>query len=99
VLTTIATRGDGVEAVVDAIEAHGVYLRSSGELLRRRRARLERHTREVVERAVRQLVWRARNGNAVLAAGLERVVEGRESPYDLARTILGALTGDTNERD
>src|SRR5205823_12176488 len=54
VLTTIAFKGEGVAALVDAIEAHAGYLLKSGDLSRRRRARLERHTREVVDRSLRQ---------------------------------------------
>jgi LAO/AO transport system kinase len=96
VVGTVAPTGEGVDALLDAIERHGVYLRESGELHRRRRTRLERHTREVVERTLRLRAWREGAGEATLAAGLDRVVQGTESPYDLARRILAGLTGGTH---
>jgi LAO/AO transport system kinase len=92
VLRTVATRGDGVEALVAAVERHGQHLRASGELERRRRHRLERLTREVVERAVRQLVWRSQQGESLLREGLDDVVRGARSPYDLARDIVSTVT-------
>jgi LAO/AO transport system kinase len=92
VLRTVATRGDGVDELVAAVERHGEHLRASGELERRRRHRLERLTREVVERSMRQLVWGSRRGESVLQEGLDDVVRGARSPYDLARAIVSTVT-------
>lgn len=91
VLATVASRGDGVAGLLDAIEAHGASLRASGELESRRRRRLERHTRDVVDRSLRQMVWQDGGGEQTLRAGLESVVRGTESPYELARRILAGL--------
>jgi LAO/AO transport system kinase len=91
VLTTVATKGEGVGALVEVIEQHARFLEESGELIRRRRARLERHTREVVERSLRQRVWQDSGGEAKLVEGLEQVVQGRSSPYQLAREIVAQL--------
>lgn len=88
VLLTSATRGHGVSGLVDEVERHATFLRESGGLEARRRERLRRHTREVVERAFRLLVWRDGGGEDRLHQGLERVVAGAESPYHLARRIL-----------
>ena len=87
-LTVSALNDVGVEEVVDAIERHAGYLRESGELERRRRTRLARHTREVVDRSLRRLVWEDGAGEEGLAAGLERVARGETSPYELAQEIL-----------
>ena len=92
VLLTVALSGQGVAETVNAIEAHGTYLSQSGELAKRRRTRLERHTREVVDRTVRQLVWHAGAGEAKLAEGLEHVARGEASPYQLAKEIVAGLT-------
>jgi GTPase len=90
-LLLAAVHDQGVEELVDAIERHAAHVAHSGELERRRRARLAQHTREVVERAVRQLVWDRGGGEDVLRAGLERVTSGTVSPYDLAGEILARV--------
>lgn len=45
---TIALRGEGISAVVEAIEEHAAYLRESGNLQRRERERLERDLRSII---------------------------------------------------
>lgn len=91
VLLTIASKGEGTEDVVDAVERHRDYLERSGELDRRRRARLERLTREVVDRTLRQLVWKNGLGEATLESGLEGVVQGTRTPYQLAQEVVAAI--------
>jgi LAO/AO transport system kinase len=90
-LALSALRNEGVAELVDAIERHVRYLTESGELTRRRRDRLARHTREVVDRSLRQLVWDEGGGEAALRAGLERVTGGSATPYELAHQILAGL--------
>jgi LAO/AO transport system kinase len=90
--TTVAVKGEGVEALVDALEAHYTYLQKSGDLERRRRDRLERHTREVVDRTVTALIWQA-GGEDLLAAALDEVASGAVSPYQLAQHIVAACRG------
>jgi len=92
VLLTVATEGRGIEDVVDAVERHHAAAEASGELERRRRAGLERLTRDVVERTLRELVWDSGEADARLAAGLDAVVRGRSSPYQLAHEIVASLT-------
>jgi LAO/AO transport system kinase len=90
-LTVSALKAEGIDELIDAIERHAGYLRQSGELERRRRARLARHTREVVDRTLRRLVWEDGAGEAVLQQGMERITGGRASPYDLAHEILAGM--------
>jgi LAO/AO transport system kinase len=92
VLRTVATKGDGVDAVIEAVEAHAAHVRATGELSERRRVRLEGLTREVVERSVRHLVWENGRGEAALREGLDDVVRGIKSPYELAREIVEMAT-------
>jgi LAO/AO transport system kinase len=91
VLPTAAVHDEGVAALVDAVERHGAFLARTGELARRRQERLVRHTREVVERAVRRLVWVEAEGEAMLQAGLARIGTEGMSPYDLAQEILDGV--------
>jgi LAO/AO transport system kinase len=90
-LTVSALNDVGVDELVAAIERHFAYLRDSGELERRRRARLARHTREVVDRSLRRLVWEEGSGEEGLKAGLDRVARGESSPYELADEILAGV--------
>jgi LAO/AO transport system kinase len=91
VLTTVAVKGEGVAQLIDAVERHYAYLGESGELEMRRRERLARHTREVVERNLSAMVWREGEGERILAAGLEGVVQGEVSPYRLAQEIVAGI--------
>lgn len=95
-LAVSATRNEGVEELVDAIERHARHLHTSGELDRRRHERLARHTREVVDRSLRHFVWQERNGEAALAAGLEEMVGGTMTPYQVARDIVAGLRQETS---
>jgi LAO/AO transport system kinase len=90
-LALSALENQGVEALVDAIERHAAHLARTGELSERRQARLVRHTREVVERALRQLVWRESGGEAMLQKGMERMATGSASPYEVAQDILAGV--------
>ncbi len=92
VFLTVAPEGKGVPEVVEAVERHAGFLAASGDLARRRRERLERLTRDVVERALRQLVWNRGSTDAKLAAGLDEVLRGETSPYQLAQEIVAGIT-------
>jgi LAO/AO transport system kinase len=98
-LTTVATEGKGIDELIEVLDAHHAHLSDSGELHERRRARLERHTRDVVDRSLSALVWQQGRGEQILELGLEGVVRGEVSPYRLAQQIVaGALEGgDDNE--
>lgn len=91
ILSTVATRNEGIERLIDVLEAHHTFLSRSGELTARRRERLERHTREVVDRTLSTMVWREGNGELILAKGMDGVLEGTTSPYMLAREIVAGV--------
>jgi LAO/AO transport system kinase len=83
VLKTIAQTGEGVPELAEAIVAHREHLVSSGELERRRRARLERRVRDVVARRLRRGAERIVKGEA-LDATMATILEGGETPYSVA---------------
>jgi len=91
VLATIAAKGEGVGAVIKALEAHRVWLAASGTMRDRRRRRLEERTREVVDRALVRWVWTETDAEAAIRARLDDLEAGRVSPYELAGSILDAL--------
>ncbi len=91
VILTTAVKGEGTESLIEALEKHREYLELSGELGRRRRDRIERLTREVVDRTLRQWVWSQSDAELHLASGLDRVLRGERSPYELAGEIVAAV--------
>jgi len=93
-LMTVAAKAEGVDDLVAALDRHHDYLHESGELEVRRRDRLEQHTRDVVNRTLSALVWQQGDGERILAAGMQGVLDGTVSPYRLARDIVAVLRED-----
>ncbi len=91
VLTTNALTGEGVPAVIDALDAHRTWLEGSGELAVRRRARSGGRVRDVVEREMRRVAWGSDDVKARLDAGLDRIEAGEGTPYTVAEEILALL--------
>jgi len=88
VLATVASKGEGVDDLVTALDRHFVHLQQSGKLAARRRERLAQRTRAVLERAVQQWITEDGRAEQLLAARLDDVADGRRSPYDVAAEIL-----------
>ena len=91
VLLTTAAKGLGLDAILGAVGHHRDRMQATGELLERRRRRLDLRTREVVRRNVDRWVWHQTNANAVIAARLDDMVSGRVSPYDVAGAVVSSL--------
>ena len=91
VVLTVAAKGEGVEGLISALDAHHEWLTASGSLAERRRGRLLQRTREVVDRATRRWVWDETRAEALIAERLDEVVQGRLSPYDVAAEVLDGL--------
>ncbi|HEX4627683.1 MAG TPA: methylmalonyl Co-A mutase-associated GTPase MeaB [Gemmatimonadales bacterium] len=88
VLAAVAMRGEGMDDLATALDAHHRYLEASGTLAERRRQRLAARTRAVLERAVRRWLTEATRAEELLARRLDEVTDGRRSPYDVAAEIL-----------
>jgi LAO/AO transport system kinase len=91
VLKTTAQSGDGIEELARTLDRHRVYLEESGELSRRRRARLSERVRAVVERRLQRLAWASGRGGALLEQALPALEAGDTSPYAVADRIVGEL--------
>jgi LAO/AO transport system kinase len=86
VILTVAETGDGVDELVAAIDRHGEEIAASGELERRRVARLRAEVEAIV---VERAAERARS--ALHEGTMSRELEGdlsRVDPYALAERIL-----------
>jgi len=88
VLTTVASKGEGISALVAALDRHHDYLVSSGKRDERRKRRVAARTRAVVNRAIRQWVWDETKAEDVVAKRLDEVAAGTRSPYDVAAEVL-----------
>jgi LAO/AO transport system kinase len=95
VLMTIASRGDGIPALVHALDRHHEYLSTSGKRDERRKRRLAARTRAVVDRAIRQWVWDDTGAEELLSRRLDDVASGTRSPYDVAAEVLERVRNGT----
>ena len=95
VLTTIASKGEGLAGLVTALEKHHEYLERSGKLLERRKRQLATRTRAVVNRAIRQWVWEETQAEELVRQGLDEVAAGTRSPYDVAAEVLQQVRNGT----
>jgi len=91
VILTTATTGEGVDRLLEALDAHHQWMQEHGALEERRRARHAARTREVVDRTVQRWVWSDTRAEAMLAERIDEVVAGRLSPYELAGDIVAGL--------
>jgi GTPase len=91
VLTTVASKGEGIAGLVAALDQHHEYLERTGKLVERRKKRLAARTRAVVNRAIRQWVWDETQAEDLLARRLDDVAAGTRSPYEVAAEVLAQL--------
>jgi GTPase len=91
VLTAVASQGEGIPALIDALDRHHEFLASSGKLEERRKRRLATRTRAVVNRAIRQWVWDETEAEDLLARRLDDVAAGKRTPYDVAAEVLAQV--------
>ena len=94
VLTTVASKGEGVADLAAALDRHREYLAGSGKQAERRKRRLAARTRAVVNRAIRQWVWDETRAEELVARRLDEVATGARSPYDVAAEILDQVKND-----
>jgi LAO/AO transport system kinase len=90
IVATTAIKGEGMGALVAALDQHQRYLEASGELGRRERERLA-HELEARLRDQLLAVMRARLGPEAMAQALEQVVARRLDPGAAARQLVSAL--------
>jgi LAO/AO transport system kinase len=90
VVRAVASRGEGIDEIVAAIDKHRAWLESHGELVRRREARAAAEVEAIALSTLRERIGTLRNGTAlpVLAA---RVAAGELDPYAAAHELLTKL--------
>ena len=88
VLSAIATKGEGIDDIVAAIDRHFAYLERSGTLRSRRRERMRERVMDVVERKVSDRLWKDPRTRAWLEEQLPSVEEGTVTPFAVADQLL-----------
>ena len=91
IVPTVAMKDEGIIDVVEQLGRHHAWIENSGELARRRRARV----RDEIE-AIAVTILRERmadlHGNERLDALAERVLDGSRDPYSAADELVEDLT-------
>jgi LAO/AO transport system kinase len=90
IILTVATTGDGVDEVAEQIAAHRVHLEESGELARRRLARVRREIEGLALNEVHQRFADV-SGDARLDTLAADVLAGALDPFAAADTLVGTL--------
>jgi LAO/AO transport system kinase len=86
IVRTVASAGEGVEELTEALDAHRDWLVSHGELAARRARRAEREIEAIAVAALRS---RLGVGQEALRRLAERVAAGELDPYAAADRLTG----------
>jgi LAO/AO transport system kinase len=91
ILKTVASRSEGIEEVVAAIDRHRAWLTDSGALDARRRVRAAEEIEALALTTLRRRMNRVRDG-ALLDELAGRVVAGTADPYSAADELTAQMT-------
>ncbi len=84
---TIALHGEGVGAVVEAIEEHAAHLRESGNLQQRERERIERELRRIISQEMTRSFFEGLD-EAKFDSLVDRIIRRELDPYSAAARLL-----------
>jgi LAO/AO transport system kinase len=98
IVRTVASRGEGLDELVDALDKHRGWLEETGALHERRLHRAADEVESIALTALRERVGdlRSRGGEHGLDMLAADVVAGRTDPYAAADRLLAGLTGATS---
>ncbi|EMA45942.1 transport ATPase, component for LAO/AO transport systems [Halococcus morrhuae DSM 1307] len=91
IVEAVATRGEGVEEYVDALDDHRAHLEATGELEAKARARYAEEIRTLLREDTAELLTEeiaAHGGIEELVAG---VTAGETDPYEIADSVLAPI--------
>jgi LAO/AO transport system kinase len=91
IVLTVAQTGDGVDEVVEKIDAHRVWMEKTGELERRRVRRARDEIEAIAVTSLRRR-WGDVHARTELDALAEQVVAGASDPYVAADSLLETYT-------
>ena len=91
IVKTVAQTGEGVDEVVEKIDAHRAWMEKSGELDRRRVRRARDEIEAIAVTALRER-WGDVHARTELDALAEQVATGESDPYRAADVLLDSFT-------
>lgn len=89
IVTTVATKGEGIDELWEAIRKHRAYQESNGLLTSRRRRRIEREIKEIVAERFRR---KAEEDQGLLDRLTQEVVERKLDPYAAADWLMASIS-------
>jgi len=92
IVATVASRGEGVEELLAAVDEHRAWLERSGELERRRATRAGAEVEAIALGALRARMGDLRGGTALRRLA-ERVAAGELDPYTAADALVARVRG------
>jgi LAO/AO transport system kinase len=88
VLSAVATKQEGIDGIVAALDRHFAYLETSGTLHSRRRERMRERVMDIVQRKVSDRLWKDPGTMSWLEDQLPAVEKGRSTPFAVADQLL-----------
>ena len=92
ILRTVASRGEGIDEVVEALDKHRTWLEETGNLRASRRRRAADEIEAIAVTALRERMGDLRAGSG-LDELADRVVAGELDPYAAADALVLGVTG------
>lgn len=90
IVRTVASRAEGIDDVVEALDKHAAWMSATGELPRRRRARAASEVEAIAVTALRERLGDLRGGE-ILQTLADQVVAGTLDPYAAADELVGEV--------
>ena len=87
ILPTVATTGEGIPALIEALTAHHSYLKSSGKWQEREKARLGNELDTLLQRALRSR-WETKIPPDAYSKTLSRVTNRKISPWKAVEELI-----------
>lgn len=84
VIQTVAPKEEGIEDLYKQIHRHIEYLKESGTFEERRKERIRRRIRRIVDRRVLESFWTEEKSKL-----MEEAIHSSESPYQITHKLLG----------
>jgi LAO/AO transport system kinase len=91
IVRTVASRGEGLDDVIEAVDGHHTWMAEHGELERRRTARASAEVEAIALAQLRDRIGDLRGGDA-LEQFAKRVMAGELDSYSAADTLIANLT-------
>jgi LAO/AO transport system kinase len=91
IIKTVASRGEGNDELVEALDKHRQWLTETGALETRRKARIAEEIEAIAVTSLRVQMGDLRGGS-LLTALADRVVVGETDPYSAADELIAAVT-------